>query len=106
MQRKIGVIRCSPIMMGKAFWLFYIMILIRNIIELLEVALRGETQIANFFSYAMFAYAVFAIIAYSNTHNRLKSACSLVFIVVFFELSALLFKNNATYFLYASACAE
>lgn len=97
MQRKIGVIRCSPIMMGKAFWLFYIMILIRNIIELLEVALRGETQIANFFSYAMFAYAVFAIIAYSNTHNLLKSACSLVFIVVFFELSALLFKNNATY---------
>ena len=67
MKRGIGVIICSPIMMGKAFWLFYIMILIRNIIELLEVALRGETQIENFFSYAMFAYAVFAIIAYSSS---------------------------------------
>ena len=97
MQRRIGIIRCSPIMMGKAFWLFYIMILIRNIIELLEVALRGETQIANLFSYAMFAYAVFAIIAYSNNQNRLKTVSSLACIVAFFELSAALFKNNSVY---------
>lgn len=97
MQKRIGVISCRPIMMGKAFWTFFIMILIRNLIELLELSIRGETQFANLFSYLMFLYAVFAIVAYSTTQTKIRTVFSLAVLVGFFEISAYIFKNNAVY---------
>lgn len=97
MKRGIGVIICSPIMMGKAFWSFHIMILIRNLIELLELSIRGETQFANYFSYLMLIYVMFVVIAYTTTPKKISIILSLVLLVGCFEASALIFKNNAVY---------
>lgn len=73
------------------------MSLLGSIIEMVELSFRGETQIANYFSYALLLYMLFAIVVYTSAKQKLKIALAFACPIVVVFATSLFFPNNSVY---------
>lgn len=97
MQRRIGTIKISQYSINEAFWKCYLLSLIGNIIEMIELSFRGETQIANYVSYAILLYMLFAIIAYTSSNQKMKIVVAFICPIGAVFVTSLIFPNNSVY---------